>query len=189
MRITGSPIPSASSDGLLWFRLCAGWGGRVADGDAELNIVDDSLVHGLAQFRQDLKAQVEKLFLPNGVVDLDYQAPTNHGFRRGVNGDAASHRDRPRGASKLFREIESSSFNFARDFAARSMRTEVNFSIQRNGLRLEDLLSPPIRKCRDVFRLVGRTPLSARDAFVPPQVGQGADCGPGGPPYQRRFKR
>jgi hypothetical protein len=49
-----------------------------------------------------LKAQVEKLFLPNGIVDLDYQAPTNHGFRRGVNGDAASYRDRPGSASEIF---------------------------------------------------------------------------------------
>jgi hypothetical protein len=35
------------------------------------------------------------------------------------------------------------------------------------------VLSTPIRKYRDVFRLVGRTPLSARDAFVPPKSARG----------------
>src|SRR5260370_407497 len=34
-------------------------------------------------------------------------------------------------------------------------------------------LSIPIRKYRDVFRLVGRTPLSARNAFVPPKSARG----------------
>jgi len=34
-------------------------------------------------------------------------------------------------------------------------------------------LSPPIRKYRNVFRPVGRTPLSARDAFVPPKSARG----------------
>src|SRR6202165_212087 len=35
------------------------------------------------------------------------------------------------------------------------------------------LLSAPIHKYRDVFRLVGRTPLSARDAFVPSKSARG----------------
>src|ERR1700674_3296159 len=44
------------------------------------------------------------------------------------------------------------------------------------------MLSTPIRKYRDVFRLVGRTPLSARDAFVPPKSARGPTAAQGDRP-------
>src|SRR5712691_11089115 len=53
------------------------------------------------------------------------------------------------------------------------MRLLSKYRAQRSGPRLFTALSTPIRKYRDVFRLVGRTPLSARDAFVPPKSARG----------------
>ena len=56
--------------------------------------------------------QVKKLFLPNGVVDLDYQAPAYHGFCRGVHGNATSHGGGPSSASEFFLRDGAIEFQF-----------------------------------------------------------------------------
>src|SRR5260370_1419766 len=53
------------------------------------------------------------------------------------------------------------------------MRLLSKYRAQRSRPRLFTALSTPIRKYRDVFRLVGRTLLSVQDAFVPPKSARG----------------
>ncbi len=98
---------------------------------AKLHVSNDAAAQDLGQFRQNLKAQVEEILLPDGVFHFHDQRIPHQRLRRCVRGDAFADSSRPSRPSQLFGRDGVGDFQSCEGFASAFHADEFNSSTQR----------------------------------------------------------